>query len=159
MRERFKEGCRILSEEAEETLRRLFVELQILRGNANTLQSRINLINAALSELEMANASLGGLKGSKRGTPLLLPIGGGSYVKAKLEDAKKVIIGIGAGVTSEKTFDKAQESIGIRMVEIQRSKVVLQQRLNEVTGQVNETENKINEIAKSREARRVVRKT
>lgn len=159
MREGLKEERKTLTEEAEETLRKLFVELQVLRGNANTLQSRVNLINAVLSELEVANASLGGLKGSKRGTPLLLPIGGGSYVKAKLEDAEKVIVGIGAGVTSEKTFDKAQESIGVRMAEIQKSKVVLQQRLNEVAGQISETENKINEIAKSREARRVVRKT
>lgn len=148
-----------MSEENEAALRKLFVELQVLRGNANTLQTRINLINAVLSELEMANASLGGLKGSKRGTLLLFPIGGESYIKARLEDAEKVIVGIGAGATTEKTYDKAQESIGIRMAEIQRSKTVLQQRLNEIVGQINETENKIKEIVKSREARRVVRKT
>ena len=80
-------------------------------------------------------------------------------MKAKLEDAEKVIFGIGAGVTTEKTFDKAQEALGTRMAEIQKSRTVLQQRLNEVAGQINGVENKINEIAKSREAGRVVRET
>lgn len=148
-----------MSEEAEEALRKLIVELQVLRGNANTIQSRVNLIDAVLSELEAANASLEGLKGTKKGTPLLLPIGGESYVKAKLEDAEKAIFGIGAGVTTEKTFDKAQEALGTRMAEIQKSRTVLQQRLNEVAGQINGVENKINEIAKSGEAGRVVRET
>mgnify|MGYP001074947386 CR=1 FL=1 len=147
------------TEETEKVLGRLLVELQALRGTANTLQSRINLIDAALSELELANASLGGLKNSKKGASLLFPIGGGSYIKARLEDAEKVIVGIGAGVASEKTYDKAQENIGTRVAEIQRSRVALQQRLSQVVEQINETEDRVNEIVKSREAKDVVRKT
>ncbi len=145
--------------EEERALGRLLVELQVLRGNANALQSRINLINAALGELEIANRSLEGLKGIEKGRILLFPIGGGSYVKARLEDAEKVIVGIGANVATEKTFDKAQESIGSQMSEIQRSKVALQQQLNQVIGRINEIENKINEIVRSRRARSVVRKS
>ena len=45
----------------EETFRRLVVELRILEGTADALQSRINLVNAALTELTIAGMTLEGL--------------------------------------------------------------------------------------------------
>jgi len=82
------------------------------------LRSRLSLVEGALTELQIANSSLQGLKGKDKSSSLLMPVGGGTHIKAKLDDPAKVIIGIGAGVATEKTFDQAQESIGRQMTEL-----------------------------------------
>jgi len=59
----------------EETFRRLVVELRILDGTAEELQSRVNLVNAALTELRVSSMTLEGLEKEKNDAQLFVPIG------------------------------------------------------------------------------------
>jgi len=88
----------------DEKFRRLAVELRILEGTVETIQSRINIVNSALTELSVANMTLGGMEKEKQNSSLLVPIGGGSYIKAKLESADTVIVG--------KTYSRRGENKG-----------------------------------------------
>ena len=65
------------------------MESRLLEDAANELQSRINLTNAALTELRVSSMTLEGLEKEKKDAQLFVPIGGGSYVKAKLETSNK----------------------------------------------------------------------
>ncbi|MFQ6076396.1 MAG: prefoldin subunit alpha, partial [Candidatus Bathyarchaeia archaeon] len=85
-----------MSRGEEQELRRLLVELQILEGTVGSLQSRIGLVEAALRELSMTSSTLEGLKEEEKGSRILVPIGGGSYVRASVEDSEKIVFGIGA---------------------------------------------------------------
>ena len=143
----------------EEAFRRLIIELQMLRGTMDSLRSRLSLIEAALTELEVANSSLQGLKGIDEGSSLLVPVGGGAHIKAKLEDPRKVIVGIGAGVATEKTFEEAQENIGSQMTELQKSRMALEQQLSQIVAKINDTQDKIQSMTESPEGKRVVRTT
>ncbi len=95
----------------EEEVRRLVVELRILEGTAESLQSRINFVNAAFAELSYANRTLEGVEREEADAPLFVPIGGGSYVKAKLSDVDKVVYGVGAGVAIERSLKEGKESL------------------------------------------------
>ncbi len=143
----------------EEALRRLLIELQLLRGTMETLRSRLSLVEGALTELQIANSSLQGLKGKDKGSSLLVPVGGGTHVKARLDDPAKVIVGIGAGVATEKTFDQAQESIGRQMTELQKSRLAMEQQLNQIVAKINDTQDKVQSMSESLEGKRVVRTT
>lgn len=131
----------------EEIMRRMIVELQILQETAQTLQTRIRVIEAAITEYQMANSTLNGLKEEKRGSQLLVPIGGKSYIKAQLADPKKIIFGIGANIATEKKLEEAQESLEERTVEFQKTRSALQQQFNEVTSRINDTQDKIRSMA------------
>ena len=122
----------------EETMRQLAVELQILEGTAEALQSRLNLLNAALTELRVASASLDGLERETKGVSLFVPIGGGSYIKAKLESVEKVIVGVGAGVAIEKTMKEAKENVGNHLDELEKTRTALQQQLTQVIGKLQD---------------------
>lgn len=146
----------------EETLRRLAVELRILEGTAEASQSRINLITAALTELRVANATLEGLEKEGEGASLFVPIGGGSYVKAKLESAEKVVVGMGAGVATERTIKEAKENLGRRVAEMEKTRTTLMQQLSQVLGKIEDGRSKFQDLtAKIRERERTkpVRKT
>ncbi len=146
----------------EETFRRLAVELRLLEGTAEELQSRINLVNAALTELKIASVTLNGIEAEKENSSLFVPIGGGSYIKAKLESADKIIVGMGAGVATEKTVKDATASLERRIGELEKTRNTLQQQLTQVVGKIQDGRSKFEELTaklRKEEKTRRVRKT
>lgn len=133
------------TEPSEDEVRRLIVELRILENTAEYLQARVNFVNAALTELNLASMSLEGIE-KKESDSIFVPIGGGSYIKAKLEDADKVIYGIGAGVSIEKPIKEAKEDIANRIAELNRAKAALEQQLNQVLTRLQEGQNRLQEL-------------
>ncbi|MGD8505419.1 MAG: prefoldin subunit alpha [Candidatus Bathyarchaeota archaeon] len=131
----------------DETLRRLIVELRLLEGTANTLQSRLNFVNAILTEINYAKMTLEGLEKEKKDLPLFVPIGGGSYIRAKLESAEKVIVGMGAGVSVEKSLSEAKETVGNRISQLETTKRSLQQQLAQVAQKMEEDQAKFQELS------------
>jgi len=131
----------------EETYRRLAVELRLLEGTAEALQSRINLVNAALAELRIASFTLEGIGKEKENSSLFVPIGGGSYIKAKLESADKVIVGMGAGVATERTIKEARGNLEKRIGELEKTRNTLQQQLTQAIGRIQDGRSKLQELA------------
>ncbi len=126
----------------EEALRRLVMELQILQEKAESLQSRMGLTNSALNELHVVTDTIEGLKQEKKGSLILVPIGGGSYLKAKIEDSKRLIVGIGANVAAEKSVDEAQEGYQTRLLRLETVRKSLQQQLEETVTRITNTRNR-----------------
>ena len=136
-----------MSNEDQETYRRLAVELRILEGTADAMQSRLNLISAALAELNVARMTLEGVEKESPEAPLFVPIGGGSFVKAKLESSDKVIVGMGAGVSIEKTVAEAKTTVQNRIGEMEKTMTSLRQQLIQVVNRMQENRDKLEELA------------
>jgi len=130
----------------------LAVESRFLEETVNELQSRINLTNSALTELRVSSMTLEGLEEEKKDAQLFVPIGGGSYVKAKLETANKVVVGIGADVAVERTLKEAKEELETRIAELEKTRETLVQQFNQVVEKIQENRGKLEEVtAKLRE--------
>jgi len=136
-----------VSSSDEETFRRLVVELRILEGTAETLQARLNLVNAALTELSIARITLEGVEKESPDAPLFVPIGGGSFIKAKLDSADKVIVGVGAGVSMERTLTEAKQTVQNRISEMEKTRGALQQQLVQVVGRIQESRDKLQDLS------------
>lgn len=136
-----------MAEKVEEELRKLSVELRILEQTAETLNSRINMVNTVIADLTYANMTLEGLEKQKENAELLVPIGGGSYIKAKLENPDKVTVGIGAGVSVEKTLLEAKDIISKRLQGMEKTKASLQQQFSQIVERINEDKEKFEELA------------
>jgi prefoldin alpha subunit len=145
---------RKLASKSEEEIRKLGVEIRFLEQTAETIQSRINAVNAVITDLTYASMTLEGLEKEKENTELLVPIGGNSYIKAKLENPDKVIVGMGAGISLEKTLQEAKEIIKKRLENLERTRNSLQQQLAQVAERIEEDREKfetlIAELAKQR---------
>ena len=146
----------------EETFRRLVVELRMLEGTAEALQSRVNLVHAALTELRVSSMTLDGLEKEQKDAQLFVPIGGGSYIKAKLASADEVVVGIGADVAVERTTKEAKENLENRLAELEKTRTSLGQQFGQVIEKIREDRAKLEEMtAKLRkgEGTKDVRKT
>ena len=136
----------------EEEFRRLTVELRYLEQTADAIQSRVNMVNAVIADLTYSTATLEGLEKEKENADLLVPIGGNSFVKAKLANPDKVIVGVGAGVSIEKTLPEAKEITKKRLDDLNKTRLSLQQQFTQVAGKINQDREQLEAIiAKARQ--------
>jgi len=121
----------------EEELNRLSVEMRYYEQTAETLQQRIGMINAAIRDLTYANMTLDGMEKEKDDAELLVPIGGSSYIKVKLANSDTVIVGMGAGVSVEKTLPEAKAIVKERLDELEKTMSSAQQQFGQVAQRIN----------------------
>jgi prefoldin alpha subunit len=115
----------------DESLEKLIYELQLLRGMNESIQQRINLVRSAIMELNMATSTLDGIGDKDAADSMLIPIGGGSYIRARIGDREKIIVGVGANVAVEKTVDEAKEDFQTRILELDKVRSSLQTQFDE----------------------------
>jgi prefoldin alpha subunit len=137
---------RALESKGEEELRKLSVELRYLEQTAEALQQRVGMVNTVIADLTYANMALDGVEKEKEGTELLVPIGGSSYVKAKLATTDKIIVGMGAGVSVEKTVPEAKELIKKRLEDLEKSRLALQQQFTQVANKITQDRQKFDSL-------------
>ena len=133
----------------EEELRKLSVEMRYLEQTAETLQQRLSMLNAAITDLSYANMTLEGVEKEKENSDLLVPIGGGSYVKMKLANSDKVVVGIGAGVSVEKQLPEAKAMLKERLDELEKSMVSAQQQFAQIADRINSGRSRLETLLSS----------
>ena len=138
----------------EEEFRRLAVELRILESTAETIQARINMVNTVLTDLNYANMTLESIEKEEENADLLVPVGGGSYVKAKLQEKNTVLVGMGAGVTVEKTLAQAKETVQNRISQLEKTRASLQQQFTQIIERIREDRARLEEISAKLSQRR-----
>ena len=127
----------------EEELRKLSVEIRFLEQTAETLQSRINMLNAAITDLTYADMTLEGVEKEKENAEVLVPIGGSSYVKVKLANPDKIVVGMGASISVEKTLPEAKSILKERLAELEKTMLSAQQQFAQIAERINTGRNRL----------------
>jgi len=134
----------------DDQMRQSLMDIRLLESSARVLQSRLDIVTAALSETLTAISTLEGTKGKPDETETLVPIGSGSFVKARLADAEKVIIGVGAGVCIEKPIEDSMKDLRLRSSELEKARATVTQQLNQVYGQTEDYRAHLNDLARKK---------
>lgn len=124
------------------------VELRIYEGSARTIEARLNILTAAMNEFALASSTLEGVKAQKTDADALIPVGGGSYVRAKLADVLKIVMGVGAGVAVEKPIEESITEIKSRLSDMEKARTTLQGQLTQTLIKIEENREKLNQIVK-----------
>ena len=130
----------------QEELRKLSTELHYYEQTAEALQQRISMLNAALADLTYANTTLEGIEQEKENADMLVPIGGSSYVQVKLANPDKILIGLGAGVSVEKSLTDAQAIIKERLDELTKTLKSAQTQFNQIAEYINSGQKRIDSL-------------
>lgn len=105
---------------SEEEIRELIGRIQLNQQRMDALQHQASLIQISINDLDNALKALTTLEGKGEDQELLVPIGAGSFVHAKLANPDKVIIGLGADVSVEKSFADSKGIIQSRRTEMEK---------------------------------------
>jgi len=136
-----------LTSKSEEEIRKISVELRLLEQTAETLQSRLSMLNAVAQDLTYANMTLESLEKEKENSEVLVPIGGTSYIRTKLDNPNQIIVGIGAGVSVEKTRQEAKDVINKRLEDLQKARTSTQQQFAQIAERINEDRERFEALA------------
>lgn len=134
----------------DEELRQLLAEVRLLEGSAQTLQLRLEIINSSLNEAMITKATLEGMKGKPPGTEILIPIGSGSFIRASLLDGERLIMGIGANVSMERSFDESISELSRRIEELEKARASVQEQLAQILIRAEQDRSRIREILSER---------
>jgi prefoldin alpha subunit len=137
----------------QDPIRSLVLELQYLENTMQIIQQRISLVDAAVTEMQVAVSTIEGLEKETVGADILVPIGGGSYIHATVGNNERLIVGIGADIALEKSLSESIESYKNRMDELQKARSGLEQQLEEVASRLSKGRQELQQIAKEAEGK------
>jgi prefoldin alpha subunit len=132
----------------EDIVRQLATEIRILEGSAAALQSRLDIVRNAINEVSLAHATLEGLTKLQEGDDTLVPIGGGSYVRMKIADSKKLVMGIGAGTAMEKDVVGSIEELKARVQELDKARNSIQQQLEQTVARYDQDREALDQLVR-----------
>jgi prefoldin alpha subunit len=124
--------------------------MRYLEQTAEALQQRISMVNAAITDLSYANATLDGIEKEKENAEMLVPIGGSSYVKVKLVDSDKVLINLGSGVSVEKNIAEAKVTLKERLDELEKTMTSAQQQFSQIAERLASGRNRLESMLAQR---------
>ena len=136
----------------DEIVRQLATEIRILEGSAATLQSRLDIVRTASNEVALARATLEGLMKLQDGDDTLVPVGAGSYIRMKIADSKKLVMGIGAGTAIEKDVPGSIEELKGRVQELDKARNSIQQQLGQTLARYDQDREALDQLLRKRGA-------
>jgi prefoldin alpha subunit len=135
----------------EEIVRQLANEIRILEGSVTTLQSRLEVVGSAINEVALAHATLEGLTKLQDGDDTMVPVGAGSYIRVKIADSKKLVMGIGAGVAMEKDVMSSIEELKGRVQELDKARNSIQQQLDQTAARYEQDREALDQLLRQQQ--------
>ncbi|MGA8904511.1 MAG: prefoldin subunit alpha [Candidatus Bathyarchaeia archaeon] len=136
----------------EDIVRQLATEIRILEGSIGALQSRLDIVRAAINEVTLAFNTLDGLKNMKEGDSTLVPVGASSYVRMQIADSKKLVMGIGAGAAMEKDVESSVTELKGRLEELDKARTSIQQQLDQTVTRYQQDRDALEELLRHQNA-------
>ncbi|MHA1637496.1 MAG: prefoldin subunit alpha [Candidatus Thorarchaeota archaeon] len=134
-----------MTEDPQAVMQKLYVEQQMLESNIGMLKQHIELIQASLTSYRAGHSVLDALAEKAVDEMMLMNVGGGIYVEAKLVDPQKVIRSIGSDVRIDQTTGEAKSQIGetvssleTRLEQSQQEYGNMANRISQITQQLQQ---------------------
>jgi prefoldin alpha subunit len=127
----------------EEEVRKLSMEVRYFEQTADVLQQRVGMLNAAITDLSYAGTTLENIEKEKENAEMLVPIGGGNYISVKLTAPDKVVVGMGSGVSIEKSLTDAKAVVKQRVEDLQKTQASAEQQLVQISERINQDRNRL----------------
>jgi prefoldin alpha subunit len=129
--------------DAEEDIQQSLMALEMQKSYIATMTRQLEML------LELERGMLEGKEvieaysGTEEGTEIMIPVGGGAYIHALSASPKKVIVGVGAGVSVEEDADRALERISGEIEKIRKEKESLENNLKMISQQYENLSRKV----------------
>lgn len=92
--------------------------LELYRRQIDSLNRSLALVQSVWTETARARVTLEDWKSLKTGAPVLVPIGGNTFLHASAAEPDKTLLGVGAGYSLERSTTEAVEHLTTREKEL-----------------------------------------
>jgi prefoldin alpha subunit len=113
-------------------LQEIIIQLQEYQGRAEAYQRQLALIDVSLGEHEGVIKTLKEVDEIKTSGDIMIPIGAGTFMHATITEADRVLVGLGAGISAEKSVNEAKDAMMERKTQLSKIHERLSKNLREV---------------------------
>jgi prefoldin alpha subunit len=130
----------------DEELTNYMYQIEQYKEQLNQLDMQSQYLQAALMDYNKAKLTLENLKKTDKDVEMLLPIGGGTFIDASAKKTSKVLVDIGSGLVSERTYDDAIIKIDERVKNLEKTQEKLAQMIEQIQEEATEVSAKAQKI-------------
>jgi prefoldin alpha subunit len=105
--------------EERQRLQRILAELEEYQNTAELLRQQLSIWASSISELSMTVETVKTIKGLKPDTEILVPIGSDSFATTRIALTDRVITGLGANISAERSIEDAVKMLEARISEFE----------------------------------------
>lgn len=88
-------------------LRQAYAAMESYKERVEALSRQIQVLRVSLDEVNLAAGALTAFRDAKEGDEIMVPIGAQSLITVKVTSNKNAVVGIGAGISVEKSAEDA----------------------------------------------------
>ena len=133
---------------SEEKAQQLMQQMQMLENYFADLSQREGTLYGVLREAVAAIETIKSLS-QKSDSEALLPVGMGTFVKAKISSNEKFVLNIGAGISLEKNSTSALNYLEARIKEIEMAIQDNSSKKHDAAAKLEQGKNQINQLMQS----------
>ncbi len=132
-----------MSEQAEkvinhEKLAKLQDELRSLISQSEYIRNQVEVVTATIQDLATVIETLDYLEKHGEGKTVLVPIGAGNYIRARIEKVENIIMGVGGRISIEASPEEAKKMLEERIRTLENVRLDLLRKLEEINRRINE---------------------
>jgi len=129
----------------EEELRQSLATLEVYKAQLESLVQQQQIIQYSIEEYARAMKTLESYSRTEEGGEMLVPVGGNSYVFARVCSNSRSLVGVGSGVAVEKPIPEALETLERRIKELSESDQRLNERIEKIEAESSKLSRKLQE--------------
>ncbi len=126
-------------------------ELRSLIGQAEYIRNQIDVITATIQDLATAIETLEYLEKHGEGKTVLVPIGAGNYIRARIEKIENIIMGVGGRISIEASVSEAKQMLEERIKILENIRLDLLKKLEEINRKINEILPQVEKLSRKAE--------
>ena len=131
---------------AEQDFRASLEALEMYRAQLDALYQQHELVRLSLEDHSRAAETIRLYAEKGEGEELLVPIGGNSYIFAKVSAPKRAIVGIGSGIRLEEDAEKGLARLDKRVGELRDAEGQLSAKVQELEAYCAALQEKLNRL-------------
>ena len=109
-------------------------EMQILGSQIQQVEQQIQMLGQQTSDLNLLAENLSELNNIEGKNDIVVPLGAGIFIEAKLKESKEILMNGGAGAMTKKSFTSARD--------------ILSKQSNDLVGLMKQMEGNLSELYK-----------
>jgi len=119
----------------EEEASKYMLIVEQCKEQLNQLEMQSQYIQAAIMDYNKARLTIEHLKKLDKETEMMIPIGGGAFINTIAKKQEKILVDVGAGIVTEKTYEEAIKKIDERIQSIEKSQARLDEMIQNIQKQ------------------------
>ena len=110
----------------EKTITQNITLIEYYKEQLNSLEIQLQISQSALTDYTKAKLTLEHLSKATKENDILIPIGGGTFIKGTLGEKEKILTDVGAGIVTEKPLKDALAKVNerIQLMQSNRDKLI-----------------------------------